>query len=202
MKLLRFALLSSVLFAALTWSAQAQQKIGIIDLRKVFDNYYKTKIADAGLKEEAGELDAQKKEMVESFRKQEEEWKKLLDRANDQALSSDQRDRSKKEAEQKLVSLKEMEQTITGFERSARARLSEKQRRKRDQVLVEIREVIDARAKAAGYSLVLDTAAESIANTPIVIFSSGENDLTEIVLNKLNETAPAGFSKSEDPRKR
>jgi outer membrane protein len=201
MKLFRYILLSSILLTAMTWTAQAQGKIGTIDLRVVFDKYHKTVAADAALKEEAAELDLDKKKMLEGFRKEEEEWRALLDRSNDQALSAEERERSKRTAEQKLVGLREREQTITGFERSARAQLAEKQRRKRDAILQEIRDVINARAKAAGYSLVLDTAAESLANTPVVIFSTGENDMTEIVLNQLNSSAPGSVLRPEEPRR-
>ena len=74
----------------------------------------------------------------------------------------------------------------------------------RDKVLAEIREVIDAKSKTGGYTLVLDTAAESINSTPIVIFSNGENDITEDVLKQLNVSAPAaganGLDKKDDKK--
>jgi hypothetical protein len=48
------------------------------------------------------------------------------------------------------------------------------------------------KARAAGYNLVLDTAAESANRTPVVLFQSGLEDLTQSVLKKINETAPPG----------
>ena len=172
-------------------SAQAQTKIGIIDLRKVFDNYYKTKQADASLKDEAADLEKQIKDMVADFKKGEEEWKKLLDKANDQAISADERANSKQAAEKKLVELKGLEQTVAQFQRSSKAALTEKQRRKRDAILEEIREIINQKAKAGGYSIVLDKAASSINDTPIVMFTDGKDELTDAVLTQLNASAPA-----------
>jgi outer membrane protein len=201
MKAFRYLLLSSILLSAITWSAQAQARIGTIDLRTVFDKYHKTITADAALKEEANELDQEKKKMVDAFRKDEEEWRALLDRSNDQALSAEERERSKRTAEQRLIGLREREQTIAGFERSARAQLAEKQRRKRDAILQEIRDVINARAKAAGYTLVIDTAAEGLANTPVVLFSTGENDLTDVVLSQLNAGTSGSAARPEEPRR-
>ena len=181
-------------------SVQAETKIGLIDLRKTFDNYYKTKQADSNLKDEAADLEKQRLEMVEEFKKGETEWKKLLDKANDQAIAAAERANSKQAAESKLLELKNMEQAVGQFERSSRAKLGEKQRRKRDAILQEIREVVNAKSKAAGYTLVVDSAAASINDTPVVLFNNGENDMTELVLNQLNASAPP-LSKVEEKEK-
>lgn len=181
---------------------QAQTKIGIIDLRKVFDNYYKTKQADANLKDEASDKEKERKQMLEDYKKSEDDYKKLLDKSNDQAISSEERDKAKQSAEKKLLELKELEQTIGTFERSARAALGEKQRRKRDAILDEIRGAINAKAKANGYSLVIDTAAESINNTPVVLFNNGDNDITETILKELNAAAPPEVLKSIEEREK
>src|SRR5947207_2771691 len=74
---------------ALTWGARGAeaQKVATINLRKVFESYYRTKQADATLKEQAAELEKETKTMLDEFHKREEKYKKLLDGANDQALS-------------------------------------------------------------------------------------------------------------------
>ena len=60
----------------------------------------------------------------------------------------------------------------------------------RDKVLVDLQAHVNAAAKAGGYSLVLDTSADSITSTAIVLYHSGENDLTDDVLKQLNAGAP------------
>lgn len=177
-------------FSLLISAAHAQPKIALIDLRKVFDEYYKTKQADANLKDEAGDLEKQRKEMLEDLKKGEEDWKKLIDKSNDQAMAAEERASSKKAAEKKYLELKDTEQTVAQFERSSRAKLGEKQRRKRDAILVEIREIVNKKAKAAGYTMVVDSAASSINDTPVVLYNNGENDLTTNVLAQLNASAP------------
>src|SRR5690606_8675664 len=102
----------------------------------------------------------------------EEEWKKMLDKANDQAVSSEERATSKQAAEKKSVELKGLEQTVASFQRSSKATLTEKQRRKRDAILVEIREAVNQKAKSGGFTLVLDSAASSINDTPIVMYNN------------------------------
>ena len=186
----RKTLVAAAICSLLASAAQAETKIGLVDLRKVFDKYYKTMQADANLKDEAADLEKQRKEMIEDFKKGEDEWKKLLDKSNDQAIAAEERDKSKKAAEKKLIELKDLETTVAQFERVSRSKLGEKQRRKRDAILEDIREVINTKAKTAGYTMVVDTAAASINDTPVILYNNGENDITEAILTQLNAGAP------------
>ena len=49
--------------------------------------------------------------------------------------------------------------------------------------------------------MVFDTAADSINQTPVILYSNGENDLTEAVLAQLNIGAPppSGDAPKADP---
>ncbi|MBI5386359.1 MAG: OmpH family outer membrane protein [Verrucomicrobia bacterium] len=184
-------LLTLTLAATLVLPLSAQStKLGVIDLRKVFDNYWKTKQADTNLKEEANGFERERKAMVDDFQKKQDEYKKLLDSACDPAASTDERDKRKKGSEDLLLKLKEIQNNLEQFDRQARAQLGEKQRRMRDNILVEIKDVIKAKAKAGGYFSVVDNAAESVNNTPILLYTSGENDITDEVLSQLNLNAP------------
>jgi len=194
-------ILTACLFCALLGGAAfAQSKTGTIDLRKVFDNYWRTKQADATLKDQAADMEKDHKGFVEDWNKAKAEYQKLLESANDQAISVEEREKRKKSAETKLLDIKELEQTIAQYERQARTTLDEKRKRMRDNILVEIRNVINAKAKASNYAFVIDTAADSANNTPIVLYSTGDNDLTEAILTQLNANAPAETPKAEEKK--
>jgi outer membrane protein len=180
-----------LLISALGSPAWAQGRIATVDLRKLFDNYWKTKQADAALKDRAADMEKEHKNMLDDWKKAKEDYQGLLTSANDLAVSSEERERRKKAAEDKLKYIKDTEDTISQYERQARATLDEQRRRMRDNILAEIRNVVNARAKSSGYTLVVDTAAESFNNTPVVLFSSNDNDLTTTVLDQLNAGAPA-----------
>lgn len=194
----RLTLLLLGLFAFAV-SALAQPKIAIVDVQKVFEDYYKTKAADAQLKDSAADLTKEGNAYMEQYKKMGDEYKKLLEEASNQAVSIDEREKRKKLAEGKLVEIKELEATVRQFEKTAATTISERKRQLRDKLLAEIRAVINTKVKAAGYSLVLDASAESINQTPIVIYQSGENDLTAAVLEQLNANAPV-TPKSDDPK--
>jgi outer membrane protein len=194
-----------VLLGVLNGTAWAETRVATVDLRKLFDGYFKTKQADAALKDRAADLDKEYKGLRDDHKKLTEEYQKSLADANDQAVSAEERDKRKKAAESKLKDIKDAEETLGQFERQARTTLDEQRRRMRDNVLGEIRKAIDAKAKAGSFSLVVDTAAETPNGTPIFIYSSGENDLTQVVLDQLNAGAPVEAAKpaakTEDTKK-
>jgi Skp family chaperone for outer membrane proteins len=158
----------------------------------VFDRYYKTIQSTASLKMEAADMDKERKQMLASAEKHKEDWQKLIDKANDQAVSAEQRDKSKRDAEQKYIELETDKQNITEFDRAASQRLREKELQRRDAIVKEIRQILDADAKAGGYTMVLDPSGESQNMVPVVLFTNGQNDLTEALIKELNATAPPG----------
>jgi Skp family chaperone for outer membrane proteins len=197
--ILRITFFTVLLLSLAGDSAWAQGRIATVDLRKLFDGYWKTKQADIGIKEQAAEAEKEHKEMLDSYTKAKSDYQTLLTEANNQAISNDEREKRKKAAEDKLKELKDSEETIGQFERQARTRLDERRQRMRNNIVEEIRKVINAKAKAAGYALVYDSSAESANGTPFILFSNNENDLTDAVLQQLNIGAPADLPKSTEP---
>ena len=85
-----------LLVSLLSGSALAQGRIATVDLRKVFDGYWKTKQADAALKDRAADIEKDHKTMLDDWKKTKEEYQTLLSEANNQTLSLEERDKRKK----------------------------------------------------------------------------------------------------------
>lgn len=201
-------LLSVVACAALLTLAlplrAAELKVGVVDLKKVFEGYYKTKLAQAALDEEVAGLKKDGKALEEDYAKAVEDYKKTIDEANNQAISSDEREKRKKDAENKMLRVNDLRQTLQQFERTASTNMGEKRRMTMSKILGEIKEAIAAKAKAGAFTIVLDTSSPDPMNLPTVLYSSGENDLTDAVLAALNANAPADLPKTEpakEPKK-
>lgn len=180
--------------------ASAQGKIGTVKLRTLFDGYYKTKLADAKIKERAAELDKDMESLTGRYKALEVEQQEAAAAAADLAVSKDELDRRRVRAEQKAVELKAMETEIVKFRRTAETSLREQQNRMRARVLEEIQAEIDLQAKAGGYFLILNKEGEDRNETPLIMYHNGEHDLTDTVLAKLNASAPATLeTTSNDP---
>ena len=186
------SLVAAFALTALALPAAAQTKIAIIDLRKVFDTYYKTKAATESLKQRGADLDKEMNAMTAQRQKAAEEYKQALEEANNMAISAEEREKRKKAAETKLRQIQDLEQAMAQFRAQANTTMEEQQRRMRENIVGEIRAVISVKAKAEGYNLVLDVAGESTSSIPVVVYHSGQPDLTDEVLAQLNANAPPG----------
>ena len=188
------------LFSLIAGPALGQERLATVDLKKLFENYWKRKEGDAAIKERVATMEKENGEMLESFKKGKEEYNVLLANANDPAVSSDEKDKRKKAAEDKLKQLKGTEESIAQYQKQARETVEQQMRRMRENILSEIRNAVNAKAQAAGYALVIDTAAETVNGTPVVLFSSGkDHDLTETVLAQLNAAEPV-TTRSEETK--
>jgi outer membrane protein len=186
-----------LLLTLLSGSALAQTKVATVDLRQLFDNYYKTKLAQAAIQDRATQLGKDDNNMKDDLKKASDEYQKLLAQANDQAISADERDRRKQAATEKQKQLEDRRTAIDQYERQAQATLNEQRQHMSEKIRADIQAAVNARAKAGGYAIVLNTAAEGIsigsANLSVpssVIYGISEIDLTADVLKQLNAGAP------------
>jgi Skp family chaperone for outer membrane proteins len=197
MKLIRILLLTALCSATFALPCLAQSRVATVDVKRLFDGYWRTKQAAANLKEQAADMAKEGKGFADDYTKARQDYQKLLDSTADTVISAEERDKRKAAAEKKLLEIRELEQTLHQYDRQATSTMQEKNRRMRDNILRDIREVVNSKAKAGGYALVLDTAAEGINNTPVVMYSSGDSDLTDAVLTQLQSTAPTDLPKAD-----
>jgi outer membrane protein len=193
MKILRTMILTVSFLAFLSVPALAQTRIATVDLRKLFDGYWKTKQAQVSIQERAAQLDKDDKGMRDDLKKASDEYQQLLEQANDQAISSDERTKRQQAADAKLKELQGSKAAMDQFESEAKNRLADQRQQMRADILKEIQAAITAKAQAAGYSLVLDTAAETVNGTPAVLYNNNDSDLTDAVLAQLNTGAPVNL---------
>ena len=188
-----------VLALSISTSAFADYRIATVDLGRVFTNYWKTKQAQTAIDEHRTDIEKTDKEMVTAFTKGKEDYQKMFDSMNDPAVSSQERDKRKKSVEDKLKELQEQKDALDQFERASQASLQEQLKRTRDNIVADIRIAVTAKAKADGYTLVIDTAAQTVNGTPVILYSvPGDNDITDAVTKQINMGAPVDVQKSDD----
>ena len=175
--------------------ALAQQKIATVDMRKLFDGYWKTKQAETALNDRKAELDKEDRGFLDNLQKDRDGYQKLLDAANDQAISSDERDKRKQAAADKYTEIQSSQTAVVQFERQAQATLAAQTQRMRTDIIQEISAVVTTKAKAAGYTMVMDMAAQSLNQTPVLMYNDDKNDLTAAVLAQLNAGAPIDLTR-------
>ncbi len=196
---LRRAVPGLLLATLLGTPAWAQTRIGTVDMRRLFEDYYKTKAARAQLDERKGEMEKEHTGMVQDWKKLKEDYQAALASSSDQAVSAEERDKRKKLAEDKLKQIKKAEDGLVEYERTAQSTYQDQITRVHDKVIEEIRAVLEAKAKASGYNLVLDVSALSANGIPVVIYhNTGDDDMTQATLDQLNAAAPPDALKSPE----
>ena len=192
--ILRTVFPAFLLLTFLGGSALAQTKVATVDLGNTFTNYYKTKLAQASIQDSAIQLDKDDKSMKDDLKKATDEYQQLLQQANDQTISAVERDRRQQAAADKLKQLNERSAAIDQFDRTAQGTLNDQRQHMREKILSDIQAAVNARAKAGGYTLVIDKSAQAASLTSVVIFGDPEIDLTADVLKQLNAGAPIDMS--------
>ena len=179
-------------------AAQEPLKIATIDLLKTFDSYWKTKLSNDQLKERGADFDKARIGMMEDLRLLEEEYKKLNVSAQDPANSEEKRAADLKKTKETFTEFKRLEQQIIDFNKNAQKTLADQTRRLRKGRLDEIQEIISTKAKELGYDLVIDSSQDVLLpRTPTILFTTGKNDLTKMVVDILNQDAAGKYKPAE-----
>ena len=186
-----------LLLTLLSGSALAQTKVATVDLQKLFDNYWKTRQANAAIQDQLAQQAKDEAGWKDDLKKATDKYQQDLAQANDPAISADERDRRKQAAADELKQLQQRQSAIDLTARTAQARMADQSQHMSEKIRADIMADIAAAAKAGGYTIVLNTAAEGInigagrITVPsAVIYNVSEIDLTDKVLKQLNAGAP------------
>jgi Skp family chaperone for outer membrane proteins len=190
-KLIPFGLLGLALLAFCPAGRAADFKIATIDLRKDFESYYKTVQANIAISNNLVERDKELNSMIDARKKSQGDWQEAEASANTMSLSADERAKYKKKAEDLLLDLQIRSESISNYYAGTESKRREEMGRHVSDLTTEILGVMNAMAKKQGYTLVLDRTALTMTGNPLVLYTSGENDLTEPLIKQLNSTAPA-----------
>ncbi len=169
----------------------AENKLGVANLQKCFEEYYKTKQADVTLKDAADAYNKERQQLIAEFQKLQEERSKLEEEIAKPELSAATKAEKKKESDTKLAELKKQKENIDDFDRVRRQQLLDQQNRMKAGIVKEITDQIVKISKAQNFTLVLDSsAASALSGTPMLFYFEDRLDITPDVIRELNRNAP------------
>ncbi|HIG26540.1 MAG TPA: OmpH family outer membrane protein [Verrucomicrobiales bacterium] len=163
-----------------------QLRIGVIDLKKVFDDFHETKAYDAKLQGRKSEFSLNKDKERIKYQGANEAYRKLARQSKDPGSSASAIEKAKKSADEQWLEVKRIEQNLTQLDRVAFQNLQSQRERFREKILNRIMEVLRHQAKEKGFMFVFNISSEDANRLPIIAYQSGNPDLTTEVLNELN----------------
>lgn len=199
------SLVSAAIAAALCLSAaspvaaQGSFKIGIIDMKRVFSEYYKTKDAEKSVNDGKEAAKKQLDERNAKYRDLIGKWQESQKLINDPAISEELRAQKKKEAEELSSEAKSLEREMAEFRQRREQQLQEQVTRVRKGILDEIKVLVERKAKDANYDLVFDKSGMGVNGVPFLLFSKDAVDFSQEIVGELNKDAPKEAAAAATP---
>ncbi|MDR3401715.1 MAG: OmpH family outer membrane protein [Chthoniobacter sp.] len=179
-------LLLAAAFATSTASAQTT-KFGTVDMKRVFDSYYKTKDAESKINEARNAAKKELEDRMDIAKKALEEVKKLDEDIQKPELSKEAKEQKAKVRSDKAAELQNMDREIREFQASREKQLQEQSVRMRAGIVDDINKVVSDKVKAENFDFVFDKSGPSLNGVPIVLFARDSYDFTDTVITVLNK---------------
>ena len=171
--------------------AEAQMKIGTIDMQKVFTAYYKTHDAEDKLKEAQKAYKDELDQRMDAYKKNLDTINKLNEEMNKPELSGASKDQKAQERDSKIAETKGLEKEISDFRSTRERQIQEQLKRMRDGIVEEIMKVVNDQVKTQNYDIVFDRSGFSANNiVPVLLYARDNYDFSESVITKLNANRP------------
>jgi outer membrane protein len=203
-KYLALTLVAATALAILPGTVSAQSvtiRIGTVDMKKVFESYYKTKDAESKINEARNNAKKELEDRMDQAKKLLEEVKKLDEDIARPELGKDAKDQKTKVRGEKAGELQTMDREIREFQSSREKQLQEQSVRMRGGIVDEINKVVSDKVKADGYDIVFDRSGPSLNGVPILLYAKESYDFTTDVVTALNKSKGAAEAAPEPAAK-
>jgi outer membrane protein len=170
--------------------AQGTGKIVTIDLNKVFNDYYKTPVATAKLKDTVESYKKEHDDMVANYKKQIDELNKLREEQDKTEYTPEVREQKRKAVAEKIAETQKLNRDIEEYDNSHQNILKEQTQRMRQTIVKEITDVIAKEARDQGYLFVLDKTGNTLNGVPAVVYSQDNTEVTDDIVKILNKNQP------------
>jgi outer membrane protein len=185
-------LLLGLLVLAPVSIASADLKVAVIDLSKAFDAYYKTKDAQALLKQKQDGYQKEIQDLINDYERMGQEAQALDKAANDPTLS-------KQAQADKATALTAKKQDLVNLQNKIQEMRTERGRELQEELLRRHKEIVDEISKSIsdysgpqGYDLVIDKSSASAASgVSLILYNSSKLiDITSEIIDLINKGAP------------
>ena len=167
----------------------AEPSMAFVSMERLFDDYYKTKAANIQLKARFESVDAPRRELINRVKTLKIEVEKLGAEARDKSLSDAERDKKRTAAENKFALFREAEQKLAVFDNTYKKKFGEQMKQSQQQLVGEIRAVIQAYVKKHGIRIVFDSSGKTLNGVESVVYYDPVFDITDPILAILNKNA-------------
>lgn len=171
-------------------SAQTQMKIGIVDMKRVFQEYHKTKDAEKKVNEDKSKAKKDLDQRNNAYLKLVGDWEAAQKIVGDRLVNAELKQQKQAEMQKLTSEIKSLEREIDEFRRRREQQLQEQVMRMRKGILDDISQHVEEKSKRDNYDLVFDKSGVSPSGVKFLLHSKDAVDFSNDVLAELNKNAP------------
>ena len=196
MKIRFFALLAG--FLMLQSGANAQRlKIATVDMERLFNEYHKTTSVQRYINIERARIQKDNNLRLKDIRDIDDSLQEIREQLKDKELGDKKRQDLRQEASDLSQDGIHKERERSEFLERRNRTLSEKMTKQMRAILVTIQRAVSERAKAGNYDYIFDQSGNSNQGIPFVLHARDTTDLTDSLLEELNQDAPEDSKEGE-----
>jgi outer membrane protein len=190
--LTRISLLAALFLLGGVGAANAQVKIGTVDMNRVFSEYSKTKDAQAKYAEAEKAANDDLNSRVETLKKSMQEISAIN---ADLEKSDSGKEEKVKDRDAKVAAARVLDREIADFRTAKQKALQDQFLRMRKDIVDDIMKTVNDLVKAKAYDVVFDKSGLSAGAVPVVLYSRDDLDFSSDVIAALNKNVPAQAAK-------
>ena len=175
-------------------SAQTQMKIGIVDMKRVFQEYHKTKDAEKKVNEDKSKAKKDLDQRSAVYQLRVKDWEDASKIVQDKLVNAELKQQKQAEMQKLASEIKALEREIDEFRRRREQQLQEQVMRMRKGLLDDISQHVEEKSKRDNYDLVFDKSGVSPSGVKFLLHSKDAVDFSNEVLAELNKNAPKDTS--------
>lgn len=188
----RISLLAALFLLGGVGAANAQVKIGTVDMNRVFSEYSKTKDAQAKYAEAEKAANDDLNGRVETLKKSIQEISALN---ADLEKSDTGKEEKAKDRDAKVAAARNLDREIAEFRTAKQKALQDQFLRMRKDIVDDIMKTVNDLVKVKAYDVVFDKSGLSAGAVPVVLYSRDDLDFSSEVIAALNKNVPAKAAK-------
>ena len=155
------AMAAAAMLSPLTASAAEDMKIGIVDMKRVFQEYFKTKDAEKKVNEDKSKAKKELDDRSSKYRDLITKWNEIEKVMKDKLVNEELKGQKQKEAQEIISEARALERDMEEFRRRRESQLQEQVMRMRKGLLEDIKSRVEEKAKRDNYDLVFDKSGMS-----------------------------------------
>ena len=167
----------------------AEVRIAAVDLDRIFREYYKSRIAEEFISQQAEAARLYLGQLNSKLEACKAEVRQLGTNVLNPALDQAERQKAAEALKNAEAKVKSVEAEITLYTQEKMRDLQRMEQDKRAEILADIQKEIRRRAAAENYAFVLDSSGKSTNNQPTLLIFPKKNDISDAVIRELNRHA-------------